>query len=164
MLALIFHNLLIELRFVVLEPEDLPRLREVMDIEEGDASGIFFQPCIKHKGGCCSIYERRPKACAKFQCGLLKSVDQQELSTDSALGVIKQLKQKRTAIEKRLDILPIEFKSQAFYLKLAELKKWMLQNPSQPSFEMKNEELTTTIGQFENLLSKHFGLDIEFSH
>lgn len=152
------------LGFVLLEPDDLPRLREVMDIEEGEKTGVFFQPCVKHKGGCCSIYEKRPKACAKFECGLLASIDQQELEVDAAMDVIELVKQKRKDIEKTLATLSIEFKSQAFYLKIMELKKWMFNNPSPSTFEKENGELIADLHQFEKLLSQHFGLTIEFSH
>lgn len=152
------------LGFVLLEQQDLTAMRELMDIDEGSKTGVFFQPCPKLDGNCCTIYEKRPTACRRFECGLLKSLDKGELNIDSAQDVIKLVKQLRESITQQLAKVPVELKSDAFYLKLIELKKWIFLNPLKSSFERENGQLMDDLNQFENLLSKHFGLDIEFSH
>ncbi len=85
--------------FVQLDKEELPAIREIMDIEEERGNGFFLQPCAKYCDGC-TIYAKRPKQCASFKCGLLKSVEQKELDLDSAIEIVNMVKQKTSIIEK----------------------------------------------------------------
>ena len=64
--------------FVQLESEEIPAIRELMDVEGVKDKGVFLQPCSKYCDGC-TIYSQRPKQCASFKCGLLNSVEQKEL-------------------------------------------------------------------------------------
>jgi len=108
--------------FVKLDSEELPGMREVMDIEDENGNGFFLQPCNSYCDGC-TIYSKRPKQCASFKCELLKSFEQKELNFDSAIEIINVVKQKKIAIEKKVAILQIELQSQSFYFKMVELKK-----------------------------------------
>ncbi|WP_040414305.1 YkgJ family cysteine cluster protein [Cyclobacterium qasimii] len=80
--------------FVQLDPEEVPRVKEFMDIEDEKGNGFFLQPCKKFCDAC-TVYSKRPRQCASFECGLLKSVDQKELEFDSAVEMVKVVKQKR---------------------------------------------------------------------
>ena len=90
--------------FVELENEEMPRLKKIMDIEEERDHCFFLQPCKKYCNGC-TIYSERPKQCGKFECGLLKSVENKELEFDTALDIIAKAKQLRVSIEKKLEDL-----------------------------------------------------------
>lgn len=107
---------------VQLGREELPVLKELMEIEDVNDKGFFLQPCNNYCEGC-NIYSKRPKQCASFNCGLLKSVEQEELDFDSAVETIHAVKQKKIALEKKLEKLKFEFRPQSFHFKMVELKK-----------------------------------------
>ncbi|MFT5914934.1 MAG: Fe-S-cluster containining protein [Flammeovirgaceae bacterium] len=147
------------LGFVQLDREEIPALKKIMEIEDDDGEGIFLQPCKKYCDGC-TIYSERPKQCASFNCGLLKSVEQKELGFDTALEIINLVKQKKIAIEESLAILDFELKSQSFYFKMIELKALLKKNKSQSSFTQNHLKLVADLKQFEVLLSEKFDLSL----
>ena len=143
--------------FVQLEKEELPALREIMDIEEGNYQGFFLQPCIKFCGGC-SIYTERPKQCAAFECGLLKSVNQKELSFDSAIDIVQIVKQKRIEIEKKMLTFPYKLQSDSFYFKMVELKKVLQKH--EKSLKECHLALVSDLDQLDRILSNNFGVSL----
>lgn len=145
--------------FVHLSHEELPVLRELMDIEETNGKGFFLQPCSNYCDGC-NIYSKRPKQCTIFKCKLLKSLEQKELDFDSAIEVINVVKQKKIAIEKKLAILQFELQSQSFYFKIVELKKLLQKNKSESSLTQNHLELLSDLKQLDSLLTKKFGLSL----
>lgn len=145
--------------FVQLDSEELPVVRELTNIEEANGKGFILQPCVSYCDGC-TIYAKRPKQCAIFKCGLLKSVEQNELDFDSAVEMIKVVNQKRIAIEKKLTTLKLELRSQSFYFKMVELRKLLLKNQSESSLALDHAELLSDIRHFDSLLSKSFGLTL----
>jgi Fe-S-cluster containining protein len=48
----------------------------------------FQQPCTMFRDGCCSIYERRPHVCRRYECALLKRTTAGEVTLEQALRVI----------------------------------------------------------------------------
>lgn len=144
---------------VQLSSEEIPRLKGLMDIEDENNNGFFLQPCNKYCDGC-SIYSQRPKQCADFNCGLLKSVEQKELDFDSATEVIKVVKQKKITIEKKLVKLNIELKSQSFYFKMVELKKLLQQTNSESSLTQNHIELISELEQLDILMSDKFDISL----
>ena len=145
--------------FVELDREEIPALTKIMDIEEEDGKGFILQPCNSFSDKC-NIYLDRPKQCAKFNCGLLKSVEQNELEFDSAIEIVKEIKQRKKAIEKKLATLPIKLKSQSFYFKMVELNILLKKNNSESSSTQSHIELTTDLNNLNNLLLKNF--DVSF--
>ncbi|MCJ8167413.1 YkgJ family cysteine cluster protein [Pontibacter sp. E15-1] len=145
--------------FVQLGQEELPRLKEIMEIEDVNGQGFFLHPCDKYCNGC-TIYSERPKHCASFKCGLLKSVEQKELGFESATEIINVVKQKKIAIERQLAILKINLKSQSFYFKMVELKKWLHKNTSAAASTQDHLELTSELNQLDSLLSEKFNLSL----
>lgn len=143
--------------FVKLDSEELPGMREVMDIEDENGNGFFLQPCNSYCDGC-TIYSKRPKQCASFKCELLKSFEQKELNFDSAIEIINVVKQKKIAIEKKVAILQIELQSQSFYFKMVELKKLLQKNKSESSLTQNHLELISDLEQLNSLLSKNMGV------
>ncbi len=146
--------------FVKLGSEELPALRELMEIEEPNGDGLFLHPCDSFCDGC-TIYSNRPKQCASFKCGLLKSLEQKELDFDSAIDVINELKQKKIAIEKTLAMLQFELQSPSFYFKIVELKKLLKKGKAESSLTQNQLALTSDLKQLDSLLSKNFGLTLD---
>ncbi len=145
--------------FVQLTREELPLVRDLLKVEEADGNGIFLQPCIKYCDGC-TIYNERPKQCASFKCGLLKSVDQKEIDFNLAVEVVNEVKQLKISIEKKLTIFPIKLKSQSFYYKIVELKKLLQQTNSESLLAQNKKELISELHELDNLLLKNFDLQL----
>jgi Fe-S-cluster containining protein len=143
--------------FVELDSEELPGMREVMDIEDENGNGFFLQPCSNYCDGC-TIYSKRPKQCASFKCELLKSFEQKELNFDSAIEIINTVKLKKIAIEKKVEILQLELKSQSFYFKMVELKKLLQKNKSESPLTQNHLELISDLEQLDSLVSKNMGV------
>ncbi len=143
--------------FVELDREELPVLRELMNIEDAIGNGFFLQPCNNYCDGC-NIYSKRPKQCTNFKCGLLKSLEQKELDFDSAIEMINVVKQKKIAIEKKLTILKFELRSQSFYFKMLELKNLLQKNKCESSLTQNHLELISDLKQLDSLLSKKIGV------
>ncbi|PRY04645.1 hypothetical protein CLV24_1334 [Pontibacter ummariensis] len=145
--------------FVQLSREEVPVVRELMDIEDANGAGFFLQPCDSYCNGC-NIYSKRPKQCADFKCGLLRSLEQEELDFDSAVETILAVKQKKIAIEKKLAILQLELQSQSFYFKMVELKKLFRINKPELALTQNHLELLADLKQLNRLLSSKFDIAI----
>lgn len=145
--------------FVQLEREELPVLRELLEIENADGEGVFLQPCNNYCDGC-NIYSKRPKQCASYECELLKSLEQKEMDFDLAIETVHVVKQKKIAIERKLALLQIELRSPSFYFKMIELKKLLKKNKSELPLTQNHADLMTDLKQLDSLLSKKFGVSI----
>lgn len=145
--------------FVQLGHEELPVLRELIDLTDANGNGFFLQPCKNYNDGC-NIYSQRPKQCANFKCGLLISIEQKELDFDLAIEMISEVKQKKIAIEKKLAILKFKLHSQSFYLKMVELKKLLQKNKSESFLAQNHLELISDINHLDLLLSKNFDVSL----
>ncbi|HVU28142.1 MAG TPA: YkgJ family cysteine cluster protein [Verrucomicrobiae bacterium] len=62
--------------------------------KKGQGKLAFAQPCACFDGKLCRIYADRPKRCRTFECGLLKKVAANEMTTNAALKKISSAKQK----------------------------------------------------------------------
>jgi len=145
--------------YVQLDSEELPVLKELMEIEDTNNKGFFLQPCKSYCDGC-NIYSQRPKQCDNFNCGFLKSFQQKELGFDSAIEIINVVKQKKIAIEKKLRILDFQLHSQSFHFKMVELKKLLQKKKSESSLTQNHLELITDLEQLDRLLSQKFGISL----
>jgi Fe-S-cluster containining protein len=145
--------------FVELNREEIPRLKEIMEIEAEDDKGFFLQPCKKYCDGC-TIYSKRPKQCGAFECGLLKSFEQNELDYETAIDIISLVKQKKSAIEKRLELLDIELKSESFHFKMAELKNLLQKKTNNKSLTQSHLELIYEVERLDSLLSEKFNVTL----
>ncbi|MFB9865660.1 YkgJ family cysteine cluster protein [Rufibacter immobilis] len=145
--------------FVQLGREELPGLRESMDIENANGEGFFLQPCSNYCGGC-TIYSKRPRQCANFECALLESLGQKRLDYDSAVKIVDVVRQKKIAIEGMLALLPFELQSQSFYFKMVELKKLLRRNEPELSLVPNHLDLLSDLDQLDRVLSKEFGASI----
>lgn len=146
--------------FVQLDSDEIPAVKEVMDIEEANGQGFFLHPCNKYCDGC-TIYSKRPKQCALFKCGLLKSVEQKELDFDSAIETISVVKQKKDAIEQKLAALPFELKSGSFYFQMVELKKLLQKIKSESSLTQSHLALISDLEQMDSLLLEKFDVSLD---
>ncbi|WP_345163196.1 YkgJ family cysteine cluster protein [Nibribacter koreensis] len=145
--------------FVQLEHEEVPRLKEIMPIENADDIGFFLQPCSKFCNGC-TIYPDRPKQCAKFECGLLSSFEQKHVDFHTAVEIVKAVRQKRVALESLLAFLPVQLKSQSFYFKMVELNRWLQKNKSELAVTKNQLELRSELNLLNSLLMKEFNVSI----
>ena len=147
--------------YVELDREELPLMRTLKKIEEENGNGFFLQPCDKLGCNGCTIYDQRPKQCAAYECKLLKSVEQKELDFNSAMEVINAVKQVKVAIEKWLEILPFDLKSQSFYFKTLELKNLLRKKEAESPLSQNLQELKSDLQKLDQLMAQKFGLYIE---
>ena len=145
--------------FVQLERAELPAMNDLLDVEDENGVGFFLQPCIRYCDGC-TIYSKRPKQCASFKCGLLKSVEQKELHFDSALETIHLVKQIKIGIEEKLDVLQLELKSNSFYFRMVELKTLFKKTMSKSSLTREHLELLSDIEALDSVMLNKFGVSI----
>ena len=145
--------------FVQLDPEEVPAVRAIMDIEEENGNGFFLHPCKKFCDGC-TVYSNRPKQCASFECGLLKSVEKKELEFNSAVDMVKVVKQKRIAIEEKLASLQIELQSKSFYFKMVELEKILQKEKANLTLTPNHKDLLLELHHLDGLLLTNFGLSL----
>lgn len=143
--------------FVQLDPEEVPVVKEFMDIEEEKGNGFFLQPCKKFCDSC-TIYPNRPKQCASFECGLLKSVEQMEVEFDSAVEMVKVVKQKKVAIEEKLAAIQLDLQSQSFYFKMVELNRLLRKKMAESSLTQSQQELLSDIEELDSLVMKNFNV------
>lgn len=141
------------------EQDELPAVREVMTIEEENGIGFFLQPCQKYCNGC-TIYADRPSNCDKFNCGLLKSVQQEDLAFDEALKTIDEVKQKKRDIEKLVAALPFQLQSKSFYFQMVELKSSLEKKKIASTLSTSELSLLAAVADLNALLSRRF--DLEF--
>jgi len=144
---------------VQVEQDELPAVREVMTIEEENGIGFFLQPCQKYCNGC-TIYADRPSNCDKFNCGLLKSVQQEDLAFDEALKTIDEVKQKKRDIEKLVAALPFQLQSKSFYFQMVELKSSLEKKKIASTLSTSELSLLAAVADLNALLSRRF--DLEF--
>lgn len=52
---------------------------------------FFTLPCPAFNGHC-TIYQKRPSVCSKYQCDLLKSIIREEISLKDALKIVNKIK------------------------------------------------------------------------
>ncbi|AKQ46958.1 hypothetical protein TH63_17040 [Rufibacter radiotolerans] len=145
--------------FVQVGREELPALKEFTDIGNANGEGFFLQPCKNYCDGC-SIYSKRPRQCASFECALLESLGQKRLDYDSAIKIVDEVRQKKIAIEGMLALLPFELQSQSFYFKMAELKKLLRSNKPEVSLAPDHLNLISDLDQLDRMLSKEFGVSL----
>jgi Fe-S-cluster containining protein len=74
--------------------DDAKRLAKLgLSLEKkGQRKLAFAQPCACFDGNLCKIYDDRPKRCRTFECGLLKKVGADEMTTGAALKKISAAK------------------------------------------------------------------------
>ena len=145
--------------FVQLDREEVSAVRSLMPVEEERGHGFFLQPCSSFCDGC-TIYSKRPRQCASFKCSLLDSVEQKELDFDKAVEIIQVIKEKKIAIEEKLESLNFELQSPSFYFKMLELKKVLDKSKSISHLPLKHLELMSDLHQLDRLLSKNIGVSL----
>lgn len=143
--------------FVQVENEEVSSLSKLMEIEDSKDFGVFLQPCSNYCNGC-SIYANRPKQCASFKCGLLKSLEQKEIDFDVAIESISQVKQKKIDLEEKIETLNIKLKAPSFYFKMIELKKLLQKIEAESSLSQKHLDLKSDQNKLDNLLLSKFNL------
>ncbi|WP_194852481.1 YkgJ family cysteine cluster protein [Nonlabens antarcticus] len=145
--------------FVELNDEEKPSIKKLMDIEDEGGNGFFLQPCDKFCDGC-TIYEDRPKHCGTFKCGLLKSVEQNELDFNVAVDMVHEIKQKKRVIEEQVTTQQWQLTSPSFYFRMIELKKILDENHEASNLSKDHFELLKNLNELELLLLKNFEVSL----
>lgn len=143
--------------FVQLDHEELPRLSKFMEFESANELGFFLQPCKKFCDGC-TVYADRPKQCGIYKCELLKSCEAQETDFDSAVAVVKEVKQQKLSIDSQLAALQIELKSPSFFFKMVELKNLLEKKKAEAPLAQSYLALKSDLEQLDSLLLEKFGV------
>lgn len=146
--------------YVALFKDEIPAIRKIKKIEEENGEGFFLQPCENNKCDGCNIYANRPKHCASFKCGLLKSVEQEKTDYNLALEIINEVKQKQALIEKKIILLKFKLKSKSFNFKMIELNNLLKKKNASSSINKEEKDLLSDINQLNQLLLKEFGLPL----
>lgn len=146
--------------FVQISNDELPDIRKIMDVEEDNDNSFFLQPCQNYCEGC-TIYAKRPKQCHNFNCGLLKSVERNELNVNTAIEMVNIVKQQKHSIEKKLALLDIELQSKSFYFKMVQLKTLLQKNEAESSLTATHLELISDLNQLDQVLIDNFGLSLK---
>lgn len=71
--------------------EDSVRTLGLVPVER-DGRPCFAQPCAKFSGVICTIYDRRPRACRRYRCKLLKKVEEGAVNVAEARKRIETTK------------------------------------------------------------------------
>ena len=145
--------------FVQLEKEEVPRLREIMEIDEEGGQGFFLQPCKKFCEKC-TIYPQRPKQCDSFNCGLLQSVEAKELKFNAAIDIIDDVKRRKAIIEEKVEILKIELKAPSFHFKMVELKNLFRLIAKESILSNELLDLNEDVEELDKLMLKRFGVPL----
>jgi Fe-S-cluster containining protein len=84
--------------------DDAKRLVKLgLTIEQKTRTKLAFaQPCACFDGRLCGIYADRPKRCRLFECGLLKRVEDGEMTTGAALKRISETKRRAVKVRELL--------------------------------------------------------------
>jgi Fe-S-cluster containining protein len=84
--------------------DDAKRLKKLglTLFEKTKTRRAFVQPCAGFDGKLCRIYADRPQRCRKFDCGLLKRVEANEMPANAALKKISEAKQRAEKVRELL--------------------------------------------------------------
>ncbi len=87
--------------------DDAKRLAKLgLTIEKKGRSKLAFaQPCACFDGKLCQIYHDRPQRCRAFDCGLLKRVEDNKMTTTAALKKIADTKKRAEKVRSLLQTL-----------------------------------------------------------
>jgi hypothetical protein len=79
---------------VLLKPDDdiTPLKAASMNIVSDDASTLLKLRCAAYKNCTCTVYANRPQGCQTYKCELLKRLEQDDISQQSALEIINKTK------------------------------------------------------------------------
>lgn len=141
--------------FVQLEKKEILRVREILEIEEEEGNGFILQPCKKLGCNGCTIYDKRPSQCVKFECELLLSIKNESITLPSAIVIVEEVKRKKKIIERMIQKEKIKLVSKSFYFKAFELRKSMLKNPH-PTNEFK--VIINKLEELNLIVTKNFGI------
>jgi Fe-S-cluster containining protein len=80
--------------------DNATRLRELGVLKRNGTK--FPQPCAKHDGCRCAIYNDRPQYCRQFECLLLKNASEGRVTEAAALRVIDEGRKKAAIVRELL--------------------------------------------------------------
>lgn len=77
-----------------LQRQELPSARRgpLRIVTLADESHALAQPCPARGETGCVVYEHRPVACRRFDCRLVRSLEEDEVSLPEALSLVRQVR------------------------------------------------------------------------
>ena len=113
----------------------------------------FQQPCAMFLDGSCSIYERRPRVCRRYECALLKRTIGGEITLEQALRVVgiaqKQLGVFRSRVPDAVSLMR--------YLKQLEADSDVANDSGQGAPGVLDTEASNHVVALVVYLTRHFG-------
>ncbi len=146
--------------FVQLDEEEISRVRDVMPIEESHGQGFFVHPCSQLCGTSCQVYDRRPRQCASFECGLLKKVKTGAHDQKSAHSRIEHLKTLRQTLRQQLDQMGVTISSKSFYFGILEVEKKLRMKVKREGYDEQTRRFYQHMKAFEKALNEDFDLSL----
>jgi Fe-S-cluster containining protein len=90
--------------FVALSAAEATTLKAAgVDVRDEAGRPRLPQRCSALDGCKCTVYEQRPFVCRRFDCLLVRSLDEKELPLDEALGIVAEA---RARLERLDGLLP----------------------------------------------------------
>jgi Fe-S-cluster containining protein len=119
------------------------------------AKTAFAQPCPCFDGKLCQIYKDRPKRCAAFECGLLKRVEDKEMTPSAALEKIHAAKKRAREVRELLRTLGQHDERMALTHRYAEAMSAPIDFTNEAKAEA-HGELMLAVNDLMNRLQKDF--------
>jgi len=70
-----------------------------LDVEEEEGRYLLIQPCRALHRRRCRIYTHRPECCRQFECRLLREYQQNKVSREEALALIREVRRRQRSGE-----------------------------------------------------------------
>ena len=137
--------------------DDAARLKKLgLTLEQKTKTKLAFaQPCACFDGRLCKIYADRPKRCRKFDCGLLKRVDDGKMTAAAALEKIADTKQRAGRVRELLRTLGQRDERMALTHRYAEAMSAPVDFSDETNAEA-HGELMMSVNDLMNRLQKDF--------
>jgi Fe-S-cluster containining protein len=98
----------------------------------------FYLPCAYFQENRCSIYPKRPKVCASYQCELLQNYLQGQVSYDESISIIESAKHLISVIQQQIGAVDA---SKSIWQQIADFFEGQGINKETESFRYTNAEL-----------------------
>ena len=137
--------------------DDAARLKKLgLTLEKkGKTKIAFAQPCACFDGKLCKIYADRPKRCGLFECGLLKRVEADEMTTNTALKKISKAKEQAEKVRELLRSLGQRDERMALTHRYSEVMSAPMDFSVEGEAE-KRGELMMTVNDLMTVLQRDF--------
>jgi len=136
--------------------DDAGRLAELgLSLAKKGGKLAFAQPCACFDGKLCGIYADRPKRCRTFECGILKKVEADEMTVDTALKKISEAKKRAEKVRELLRSLGQREEQMALTHRYAEAMSAPVDLSDETNAE-RHGELMLAVNDLMSVLQREF--------